>query len=271
MNTSPGWDIIRLTTRDRLKLLDALDSGFSTGYAHKAAPFRHESISVMIEHSPGLEIAYLVCPRMISVSGLWFIHGGYLHPGTTVKVYLPTLAGGVECFSAAVEKCKLVAGNIHDVRVAFNLALEVEEFLPPAPKPSPESRPPRCTLAVERDPLRADRLRSMLSEEQTEVHVVPELADAMDAIERHTPDVVIAYTTPARARAVVKTIRIFEHAGGIVGIVPRPQLRRADEVEAEGFAAVLAWPFARRQLTAALRVANTHPAASSGVVPPPSS
>jgi CheY-like chemotaxis protein len=268
MTTSPRWDIIRLSTRERLKLLDALDSGFSSGYAQKATPFRHESISVMIEHSPGLEIAYLVCPRMISVTGLWFIHGGYLHPKTRMKVYLPTLTGGVECFSATVEKCKLVTGNIHDVRVAFNLTLEIADFLPPTPAPAPESRPPRTILAVEPDPIRADRLRSMLSEEETQVHVVPELADAMDAIERHAPDVVLAYTTIARARAVIKTLRIFEHAGGVVAVLPRSQIRRADEVEAEGFATALAWPFARRQLTAALRVANARPARSPAPPPP---
>jgi len=274
MVVNQRWDIIRLTTRERLELLDALDCGYSTGYATKAASYRPESVTIMLEHHPGMEMLYVVCPRMISVTGLWFIHGGYLHPGTPIKVYLPTLTGGVECFTARVERCRLVLGNVHDVHVAFNLTVEIEDFLPPTPAPAPESTLPGSLLIVDADPARLARLRQMLADHQVDVEVVSDLADTMDAIERRRPRVVATAATARRAPAIIKTLRIFGHEGGVVALLPPSQARHAAELQAAGYAAALAWPLAKRQFIAGLRVASGGPApppAAAGASPPHSS
>lgn len=256
MSTNHRWDIIRLTTRERLELLDALDCGYATGYAHRANSYRPESVTVIVEHHPGIEMAYVVCPRMISVTGLWFIHGGYLHPGTKIKVYLPTLTGGVECFTAHVERCRLVLGNVHDVHVAFNLSVEIDDFLPPNPTPPPEATLPDSLLIIEPDAVRSGRMREILSEHEVDVEVVSDLADTMDVIERQRPRVVATTTTARRARAVMKSLRIFGHNGGVVALLPPSQVRHAAELHSAGFAAAVTWPLAKRQFIAALRVAS---------------
>ena len=87
-----------------------------------------EPVGVEIVHPGGSVMRFAVQPRDLSSSGMGFLHGGFIHPGSTCSVELsdkedkPILARGT------VARCRMIKGRVHEVGIAFDERVELEMF-----------------------------------------------------------------------------------------------------------------------------------------------
>jgi len=122
---------VRLTEAQRQNLLNHLDRAAVSGgrtptnkrpnqRKDKRYEFRQTEIAVMAQHPGGSVSRMLVCSRNLSVGGMSFFHGGFLHPATICKLVLRKLNGQPQPVSGIVVNCRLVEGSIHEVSIKFN-------------------------------------------------------------------------------------------------------------------------------------------------------
>lgn len=78
----------------------------------------------------------MVCTRNLSAGGMSFMHGGFLHSGTDIRVALSTNDGSVKTLLGKVRTCRLITRNIHEVGVEFNEKIDAEMFCTPGSKRS---------------------------------------------------------------------------------------------------------------------------------------
>lgn len=99
--------------------------------------YGYRSFSCVVEmQQPGAAspTAYYVIPRNIGAKGMAFLHGGYIHVGTTCSIQLVSTHGSWVDIKAQVIRCKFLEQNIHDVGVQFHQQIEPGEFCPDAIK-----------------------------------------------------------------------------------------------------------------------------------------
>lgn len=77
-------------------------------------------IRLRIRHPGGSESLYIVLPYNLSVSGVGFLHGGYLYPGSTCHAELIVAGGERRWIAGKVARCSHMSKKIHDVGVKFD-------------------------------------------------------------------------------------------------------------------------------------------------------
>ncbi len=96
-----------------------------------------------VRHPGGSEVFIRVGPRDISELGMGFLHGGYLHCGTTCEFVLQLNSGETMPIVASVVRCDHVSGRVHDVGIAFAAPVDmsgvkdVQANETAAPSPTP--------------------------------------------------------------------------------------------------------------------------------------
>lgn len=132
---------VHLSDAKRAELLTRLEE-----MARRAALFNVESqpdeeirvlnFRVTIHHPGGGSAKFLIFTHLFGDSGMWFLHSGFLNPGTRCVFIVPRgddQEGGV---LGVVERCELIERNIHAVAVRFESEVDPELFAPP-PKVEP--------------------------------------------------------------------------------------------------------------------------------------
>ena len=90
--------------------------------------FAHDlGLPMRLRHPGGSEVFIRVGPRDISELGMGFLHGGYLHCGTTCEFALQLKAGETIPIVAKVVRCDHVTGRVHDVGITFTTPVEMSE------------------------------------------------------------------------------------------------------------------------------------------------
>ncbi len=113
----------------------------------------HGSLSVVFYHPGKSASTCSVVPRDISASGIGFLHGGFVYPGTQCEVKLPTVDGESTLVAGKVVRCVLIRSNVHDVGVEFNNEINLNDHLDTLPDLNPEpeekkSGPPHFSAQV---------------------------------------------------------------------------------------------------------------------------
>ncbi len=92
---------------------------------------------VMHVQNPGAETttAFLIYPHNLSASGMAFLHGGFVYPGTRCVIRLVNLRGSWKNIEAVVVRCSFRKANVHHVAVRFKQKIDPAEFCPDAGKP----------------------------------------------------------------------------------------------------------------------------------------
>jgi hypothetical protein len=72
---------------------------------------------------------YRVKTTNISSTGIGFLHGAFLYPGTPCEIQLITLDGRNESVRGDVVRCEFVQRNVHEIGVRFQTPIQVESFL----------------------------------------------------------------------------------------------------------------------------------------------
>ncbi len=113
-------------------LLDRLDEeGGPPPAKRKFArwPFRVESVLLEVTHPGGSQVTFKVACRNISSGGISVLHSQYIHPASVCSVILPR-GEGYARIKGSVQRCRHVAGVVHELGVQFDRAIDPRDFVP---------------------------------------------------------------------------------------------------------------------------------------------
>ncbi len=190
------YDTLRLNETDRLALLASLPaaprSGGKAGAATAAGPMPPPAphlarLCVDMSHSGGFSGRFVVHAVGLSQGAITFLHGSYVHAGTSCVFRFAFPGGGNTAVCGTVAGCALIRGKIHQVEAIFVKPIDLEALsaskgTPPAPIPIP------APGAAEPGADRAAAL-AMAGE-------ITKLVDALDSLD----------SIKAKARALAKSV-----------------------------------------------------------------
>lgn len=78
----------------------------------------------------GASMQLIVRCRNISIGGLGFLHGAYVHPGTRVVLTLISATKQGYRINGSIVRCRHLTKNIHEVGVAFDETIDLDAMLP---------------------------------------------------------------------------------------------------------------------------------------------
>ncbi len=131
--TSKLVKTIRMSDVDLKAVLEKLDAEKPPPAASKREaerfPFRIKGCVVHM-HLPGTAgpTPYLVPTRDISASGLSFLHGGFVYPGTRCVVQLISTHGAWENATATIVRCDYIEEMVHEVGVKFDSMIDPGQY-----------------------------------------------------------------------------------------------------------------------------------------------
>lgn len=125
-------DSLRLNPRERDAVLREFPDKQVAKERRQATRYLNDDRSpflLLIAQPGGTKGKFRITPRNISRSGLAFLHGSFLHVGTTCTMYARTLRGESRCIEGTVVRCNHVRAHIHDVGVRFKEQLQPYLFV----------------------------------------------------------------------------------------------------------------------------------------------
>jgi len=100
------------------------ENRFNERFAYRAS----QPVCVRIEHPGGSSVDYLVEPRDLSCTGLGFLHGAFIHPGSVCHVTLTDCEGKTMLVRGTVRRCQYLEGRLHVIGVEFKDKVNVSMF-----------------------------------------------------------------------------------------------------------------------------------------------
>lgn len=73
--------------------------------------------------------AYKVRPLNISSTGVGFLHGAFVYPGTVCSLIARDLGGVPRQLTGHVVRCRLIQGRVHEVGVRFDEPIDLTELV----------------------------------------------------------------------------------------------------------------------------------------------
>jgi len=131
----PALNTLRLPDGEAEHILDTCDEqncapGDKDHRTNARHRFRAEAgIMVAVCQPGGSVIRYTVMPRNLSTTGVAFLHGGFLHTGTSCLVSLPTLDAEWVNAIGQIVRCQHLRANIHEIGVLFRDPIDLDHFL----------------------------------------------------------------------------------------------------------------------------------------------
>ncbi len=138
-------DTLRLTNREWRELIDEIDRE-SSRYIDKLQLRRDERVAyrnvahllATITAADGRIQRFRVRTHDLSASGLGFLHGTFIYPGSKVKLVLNHCVQGPVYIDGVVRRCEHCKRHIHRVGVEFNKPIEAEMFILAEAPPTPD-------------------------------------------------------------------------------------------------------------------------------------
>lgn len=87
------------------------------------------AIVLSIEQYDGSEVTYLVRPRNLSDTGLGFLHGTFIYPGTPALATLKARGNLPIEVRGQIIRCQLIQGRVHEIGMRFDQPIDVEQFV----------------------------------------------------------------------------------------------------------------------------------------------
>lgn len=115
-------DTTRLSDQDRMDIICRLEGETGKFVEEEVQWFPFATpkpFHACLWHPGGSVSACRVYGRLISNMGLTFLHGSFVHTGSTCKILLQSIEGQPCILEATVINCRHVTGLIHEVAVAF--------------------------------------------------------------------------------------------------------------------------------------------------------
>lgn len=129
--------LLRLSDLELREVLQWVESvgGEGKGRHHRRSErvrltIRRALLQVERADRPGIA-AFIVAPIDLSDTGIGFLHGSFLYPGTRCAVSLKADDGTLLTAAGKVVRCRMVKGHVHDVGVRFELRQRIGSFVTP--------------------------------------------------------------------------------------------------------------------------------------------
>lgn len=219
---------IRLSAAKQEELLDRLEqSGADEADARRRGAgrvlYRADNIALTVAHPGGGVGRFLIRTRNLSAGGMSFIHGGFLHTGTQVRIALPALDGQMIRVAGEVVMCRYVASPVHEVGVTFHEKIDPTRFV----------LSEETDLAADEQSVAAPSLRGeilCIFEQEVESRLIahqlratgatptitPHVGASIDWLKRQRFDLVIIDLDSPGGLEGVRAIRAAGHAGPIM-------------------------------------------------------
>jgi len=171
----------------------------------QAERFRYRvwTLSVELQQAHGEWVRYEVPTRNISETGVCFLMGHFVYPGTPCRIFLATLHGQTVEIHGRVMRCRYLTGtpSLHEVGVQFDGPIDLAMF-------HRESRPP-VLLAVTDDAVTRQMLEHLLSGVQARIQFAGSGEEAVKLATETFFDAIIVDLDLADGRGieVVKQLR----------------------------------------------------------------
>ncbi|MBX3383727.1 MAG: response regulator [Phycisphaeraceae bacterium] len=124
---------IGLAERELVDLLDKLDKGQAEAEVAKRDfarwPFRKASIGLHIFHPGGTDAQLKLACRNLSRGGICLLHNGFVHTGTSCKVYLPRQDGAMVEVCGTIVRCAHRMRTLHELGIKFDKQIDLREFV----------------------------------------------------------------------------------------------------------------------------------------------
>jgi len=191
--------------------------------------YRADEVPITITHPSGGVGRFLVSTRNLSGGGLSFLHGGFLHQGTSCRISLTRLDGREVVILGKVASCRHLAQRVHEIGVAFYEKIEIAEYCDPTETPaSPADQPAievptlEClAMCVAANATERSQIVRWLSAAGADAEPCDCLGAALDRLKKLPFDIVVCDMSLPEAVAgeAVGEIRAAGFGRAIVGIL----------------------------------------------------
>ena len=259
MSRSTPTDTLRLTKAEQRALIDALNKEAETAEqqknnrTHERMSFQAMAIHVTFSHPGGVNAKCLVTARNLSVGGLGFLHGGFVHTDTPVSLQLPTIFGDTRVVNGTVRSCRHVSGKVHEIGVKFTKDIDPYEFLEP-------TNTPTCSdasavdasaiigrmLVLESNPADSTLLKHQLRETELQIDAHPTFEDAQEDIAAGCFNLIIVGDSglgPNGGADTIQAIRMQSYDGPVIAMTAESGPEWLGSVRHNGFTEVLLKPY----------------------------
>lgn len=180
---------VRLQGEALTKILDDLDraSGLKTGQT-ESRWYRYRTHVYVHLRQPGSTAfaIYSVPTRLLYSRGLVFIHGSFVHTGTSCIAQLFTMHGTWSDAEGLVCRCTHLDGSLHEVETRFDRPLDVSLYCPEAV--------PSRVLLTDADPLVGRLMAAYLTSMGASVDLAENLTAACELALHNQYDLILVDT-----------------------------------------------------------------------------
>ena len=254
----PCLDALRLSAREQAAILQELDlhaqGGPGANLRHDVRmPYRSVAgLMVRMEHPGGSALNYLVKPRNISSGGIGFLHGNFVHIGTSCTITLATVDRKAALVTGKVDQCRHLRKNIHEVGVRFaeaiDLSLFLASFVRAASKREQSTELPNLSgklLYIEESVADRDLLHSTLKQLNVELYTTSPGSGGVELSQRLHVDLILADMQLRRASGleIARQLRAKGYDGPIVAVTTGDEEETLEAIRSAGYDRTLVKPY----------------------------
>ena len=193
-------------------------------------------LTIEIEHPGGTNAVFRIHPHNLSASGIGFLHGAFVFPGSNCQVNIKMPSGQHQRVAGVVKRCTHVNGKIHDVGVQFDQLVEHGWYSSDddaeTTDEKPSELPSYAGSVMVFTPSKAERdlLHFMLTKLGLDVAAATKIPHAMRYVEGKTFQLILAAAWDGDDGQGLEFVRSLKEANcrsPIVGIVDGDEDREA--------------------------------------------
>lgn len=276
---SAPLDALRMAEKDQVDLLAEMAraeeqyEGNERRRTDRVTYSSRPGMMVRVEHLGGSQVTYVVRARNISGTGMAFLHGGFLNPGSGCWLPLVDYRGKSVQVEGNVVRCRHVRGRVHEVGVRFKTPIDLCDFLcsdaPAVGAGQVPDSPQLCgrVLCVEDSIDDRELMRFSLDRLGMETTLIAGGAEAVAMAPQLDCDVMVVglWLSDMSGVEVVRQLRAAGYARPIIAVTADEAQPSHQEAIDAGCAAVLSKPYSVEELAAVLsEFVTVRPPAPSG-------
>ncbi len=129
-------DSLRLTDTEWLAYVAEMDREaarhikYESERRHERMPYRNVvHLLATLHNADGRIQRFMVRTHDISRSGMGFLHGSFIYPGSRIQLILHHRVHGQSYHEGVVRRCEHFKRHIHRIGVEFDKLIELEDYL----------------------------------------------------------------------------------------------------------------------------------------------
>lgn len=191
--------------------------------------------------------AFVIHTQNISATGLAFLHGGFVYPGTRCVLRLVAADGRAKNVEATIVRCAYLQANVHHVAARFRHKIDPADFCDGAVR--------RRVLLVDDDPSMIRLAGTLLRSMNAEVDTAGDGEAGVEMASRQTYDAILMDIDMPGLSGIeaVGQLRSRGYTGLIVACTALTQADDRQKCLDAGFDRYLPKPFDRKQLAKLLQ------------------